>query len=241
MQFKFNKKKYIVTRPNIIPLVGFIFALTTLLSLSAWQFKRLEWKTGLINERVSRFESKTTSLESIEMPSEFEFQRVKVTGVLLNEYELFMPALSKNGNNGYHILTILKSSNLGNIIYDTGWIPLKKREKNERINNLMSGEKEFEAVIRIPGRKGRFQPDNDVTGNFWFFVDPIQIQNFTKLKLEGTFYLESVNNGPNGYPLGNQTRIYIRNNHLQYALTWLMIAMGLIGVFFAANIKRVKK
>ena len=34
----------------------------------------------------------------------------------------------------------------------------------------MSGEKEFEAVIRIPGRKGRFQPDNDVTGNFWFLL-----------------------------------------------------------------------
>ena len=241
MQFNFNKKKYIVTRPNFIPLVGFLFALIILLSLSLWQFKRLEWKTGLINERISRFESKTTFLESIEIPSESEFQRVKVTGILLNEYELFMPALSKNGNNGYHILTILKSSSWGNIIYDTGWIPLHKRERNERINNLISGEKEFEAIIRIPGRKGRFQPDNDIVGNFWFFVDPLQIQNFTKLEVEQTFYLESVNNGPNGYPLGNQTRIYIRNNHLQYAFTWLMIAMGLIGVFFAANIKRVKK
>ena len=78
-------------------------------------------------------------------------------------------------------------------------------------------------------------------GTFGSLLTPYRYKIFTKLEVEQTFYLESVNNGPNGYPLGNQTRIYIRNNHLQYAFTWLMIAMGLIGVFFAANIKRVKK
>ena len=60
------------------------------------------------------------------------------------------------------------------------------------------------------------------------------------MKLENNYYLEAFENGPNGFPLGNQTRIYLRNNHLQYALTWLMIAMGLIGVFFFASIKKIK-
>ena len=105
----------------------------------------------------------------------------------------------------------------------------------------MLGEQNFNAVIRLPGRKGRFQPDNDLEDNFWFFVAPQQIEEFTELKVEKNFYLEAINNGPNGFPLGNQTRIYLRNNHLQYALTWLMIALGLIGVFVAANIKKVKK
>ena len=51
---------------------------------------------------------------------------------------------------------------------------------------------------------------------------------------------EAAKNGPNGFPLGNHTRIYLRNNHLQYALTWFMIACGLVGVFFFANIKKIK-
>ena len=59
-----------------------------------------------------------------------------------------------------------------------------------------------------------------------------------KFSLEKNFYLEAVKNGPNGFPLGNQTRIYLRNNHLQYALTWLMIAMGLVGVYFFSSIKK---
>ena len=57
---------------------------------------------------------------------------------------------------------------------------------------------------------------------------------------ENEYYLEATKNGPNGFPLGNQTRIYLRNNHLQYALTWFMIACGLVGVFFFANIKKIK-
>ena len=59
-----------------------------------------------------------------------------------------------------------------------------------------------------------------------------------KFSLEKNFYLEAFNNGPNGFPLGNQTRIYLRNNHLQYALTWLMLALGLVGVYFFASIKK---
>ena len=64
------------------------------------------------------------------------------------------------------------------------------------------------------------------------------MSNFIGIKLQKNFYLEAFNNGPNGYPLGNQTRIYLRNNHLQYALTWLMIALGLVGVCFFATLKK---
>ena len=98
----------------------------------------------------------------------------------------------------------------------------------------------YEAVIRIPGRKGYFQPDNDINSNTWFFVETKLMSDYTGIDFEENFYLEATKNGPDGFPLGNQTRIYLRNNHLQYALTWMMIGMGLIGVFFFANLKRLK-
>ena len=59
------------------------------------------------------------------------------------------------------------------------------------------------------------------------------------LNIEKRFYLEAVKNGPGGYPIGNQTRIYLRNNHLQYALTWLFMALGMVGVFFFASVRKV--
>jgi surfeit locus 1 family protein len=237
MNFTFNKKNY-TFKPKFVPLVSFVIALLILLSLSLWQVKRLVWKTNLIEQRVSNFEGKPKNLFDIKKPNENEFKKVFIEGQLLNNLEFFMPALSKNGNNGFHIIVPMEVEKKKLILFDTGWVPLAKKEKNKRLNNLIKEKKIFTAVIRLPGRKGYFQPDNDNIKNFWFFVEPKLMEETISMKLENRFYLEAVDNGPNGYPLGNQTRIYLRNNHLQYAITWFLIALSLIGVFIFASIRK---
>ena len=237
MNFTFNKKNYIF-KPKLIPFVSFVIALLILLSLSLWQVKRLVWKTNLIEQRVSNFEGEPKNLYDIRKPNENEFKKVFIEGKLLNNFEFFMPALSKNGNNGFHIIVPMEIEKKKLILFDTGWVPLAKKEKNKRLNNLIKEKKIFTAVIRLPGRKGYFQPDNDNIKNFWFFVEPKLMEETISMKLENRFYLEAVDNGPNGYPLGNQTRIYLRNNHLQYAITWFLIALSLIGVFIFASIRK---
>ena len=237
MIFKFNNKEYIF-QTKAVPFVAFVVALSILLGLSTWQFKRLKWKSNLIDIRISMFEGEVKPLKVVNEPSKSEFQKILVKGKLLNEFEFYMPALSKKGNNGFHILVPLLTQDNKFIIFDTGWVPLLNKDRDRRINNIENKEKEFIAVIRLPGRKGYFQPENDPLKNFWFFVEPTLMEKQLKFSLEKNFYLEAVHNGPNGFPLGNQTRIYLRNNHLQYALTWLMIALGLIGVYFFASIKK---
>ena len=103
MNFTFNKKNYIF-KPKLIPFVSFVIALLILLSLSLWQVKRLVWKTNLIEQRVSNFEGEPKNLYDIRKPNENEFKKVFIEGKLLNNFEFFMPALSKNGNNGFHII-----------------------------------------------------------------------------------------------------------------------------------------
>ena len=239
MKFNFNSNSYSF-KPRLFPLFAFIVALSILLGLSGWQIKRLNWKTDLISQRISSFESDPISFVNLNQPEENEFRKVFVDGQLLNEFEMYMPALSKRGNNGFHILVPLKTTSGKFIIYDTGWVPLKIKEKEKRLLNISKNPQTFEAVIRTSGRKGYFQPENNTNTNTWFFVEPKLMSEYLKMNFENQYYLEAVNNGPNGFPLGNQTRIYLRNNHLQYALTWFMIACGLIGVFFFANIKKIK-
>ena len=228
MKFNFNSNSYSF-KPRLFPLFAFIVALSILLGLSGWQIKRLNWKTDLITQRISSFESDPISFVNLNKPEKNEFRKVFVDGQLLNEFEMYMPALSKRGNNGFHILVPLKTTSGKLIIYDTGWIPLKIKEKEKRLLNISKNSQTFEAVIRTSGRKGYFQPDNDTDTNTWFFVEPELMSEYLKMNFENKYYLEAVKNGPNGFPLGNQTRIYLRNNHLQYALTWFMIACGLIG------------
>ena len=237
MKFKFLKSTY-QYKPKLVSTLFFILSLLILISLSLWQIKRLYWKEALISERIERFESKSTFLNEIDKPEKNEFRKVMVKARYLKDNLMFMPALSKNGNNGYHIILPIELFNGEKIIFDSGWIPLRLKEKD------FFNTKKFmtmEAVIRLPGRKGKFQPDNDIKNNFWFFVDTSQMSSFTNINLNKNFYLEAVNDGATGYPLGNQTRIYIRNNHLQYAITWFLIACGLIGVYIAANIKKINK
>ena len=239
MKFNFNSNSYSF-KPRLFPLFAFIVALSILLGLSGWQIKRLNWKTDLISQRISSFESDPISFVNMNQPEKNEFRKVFVEGQLLNEFEMYMPALSKRGNNGFHILVPLKTTSGKLIIYDTGWVPLKIKEKEKRLLHISKNPQTFEAVIRTSGRKGYFQPDNDTDTNTWFFVEPELMSKYLKIDFENKYYLEAVKNGPNGFPLGNQTRIYLRNNHLQYALTWFMIACGLVGVFFFANIKKIK-
>ena len=239
MKFNFNSNSYSF-KPRLFPLFAFVVALSILLGLSGWQIKRLNWKTNLISQRISSFESDPISFVNLNQPEKNEFRKVFVDGQLLNEFEMYMPALSKRGNNGFHILVPLKTTSGKFIIYDTGWVPLKIKEKEKRLLNISKNSQTFEAVIRTSGRKGYFQPDNDLNTNTWFFVEPELMSKYLKMDFENEYYLEATQNGPNGFPLGNQTRIYLRNNHLQYALTWFMIACGLVGVFFFANIKKIK-
>ena len=98
MILTFQKKKYSF-KPRFVPLFFFLAALTILLSLSTWQFKRLVWKTNLIEYRVKKFESAPIFLEDLKNPKENEFQKVIVNGELLNQLEMHMPHLSKRGNN----------------------------------------------------------------------------------------------------------------------------------------------
>ena len=175
MIFNFNNKEYIF-QTKAVPFVAFVVALSILLGLSTWQFKRLKWKSNLIDIRISMFEGEVKPLKVISEPSKSEFQKISVKGKLLNEFEFYMPALSKKGNNGFHILVPFQTLENKFIIFDTGWVPLLKKDRNKRINNIDIEEKEFIAVIRVPGRKGYFQPENDPLKNFWFFVEPILME-----------------------------------------------------------------
>ena len=236
MKFIFSNTTYIF-RPKIIPIIATILGLAILLSLSVWQMKRLSWKKNLIETRIDRYEKNSKELDELKDLSKSEFYKVNVVGSFINNKEMFMPALSKNGNNGFHILVPIKLLDGKTIIYDTGWVPTHKKEQAKRTENLDDNISIKESVIRLPGRKGKYQPDNELENNFWFFVDTQEMSKYLNLNVEKEFYLEAANDGPEGYPLGGQTRIYIRNNHLQYAITWFLIACTLLGVFLAASIK----
>ena len=203
-----------------------------MIGLSIWQVQRLHWKEGLIAERVSR-----TTAEPIALPpvgadlAPLEFRRVSVTGTFDHAHELYLAARSQNGNIGYWIMTPLKLESGETVLIERGWVPEEKKLPETRPQGQFPGTVTLNGIIRLPQVKTFFQPENEPAKNVWFYIDPKQMVEAAGVPARTDLYLDAEKTEiPGNYPLGGQARIELPNDHLQYAITWALLALSLAGV-----------
>ena len=55
------------------------------------------------------------------------------------------------------------------------------------------------------------------------------------------FFIDADASAPGGLPEGGETILTFPNNHLQYALTWFGLALGLVGVYIAFVLRLRRK
>jgi surfeit locus 1 family protein len=100
-----------------------------------------------------------------------------------------------------------------------------------------------DGIVRLPAGPGWFTPDNDPAGNMWFWADLPAMADHAGLAGEvAPLYLEAGLPGAAAeatgtaepvYPIGGQTRVRLRNDHLQYAITWYGLAVTLVIIYIA--------
>jgi surfeit locus 1 family protein len=197
------------------------------LGLGVWQVQRLFWKQALIDGRQSR--SQATPLTTL--PTTFNrarhgFRRARVSGRFIHGKELYIGARSLNGNLGFHVITPLKLADGGHILVNRGWIPSSLKTPSLRAAGQLRGQVTVAGYLRGAQRQGWFTRDNNAAVNMWYFVDTPAMAAATGLPRVKPFYLEAAKAQiPGGYPLGGQTRLQLRNDHLQYAIIWFSIAL----------------
>ena len=121
------------------------------------------------------------------------------------------------------------------IIYiNRGWVPKKYIKKESRGFSLISGETEIIGLIRMPQKKGYFVPENEPDNGFWFTIKPNEFNKHLNISAEYKFYIDELTlDDKLKIPMPANGTIRVPNNHLQYAITWYSLAMGLIFVYFA--------
>ncbi|CAK9813477.1 Surfeit locus protein 1 [Anthophora plagiata] len=245
--FKFNlfksKNKYDYSSPkeNInfvgysllgIPIVAF--------ALGTWQIQRYQWKLNLIEKLESR-----TNHEPIELPQNLEeldskeYYPIKVKGQFLyeNEFIIGYRGLLVDGkppkNNilfgiedakrGYNVVTPFKVSDQDlTILVNRGWIPRSLKNPARRQENQIKDETEIVGILRLNERKPPFIPKNRPHGDMWFYRDVNAMAEKTK---SSPIYLELKSNKDlQQYPMPNQTRVELRNEHMSYILTWYCLS-----------------
>ena len=208
--------------------------LIALLSLGTWQVQRYGWKSDLIAKLQSRSDSTPAALPGADAkPDDIEFLRVRATGTFAHEYEFFLFGRSLRGRPGLHVLTPLRRADgKGYVLIDRGWVPFERRAPATRVKGQIEGEVTFEGIVRIARGPGMFTPENDIAGNNWYFVDPVSMARKAQIgSLSGYYVLSGAKDTPGGYPAPRQWRIDIRNHHVEYAITWYLLAVALVVIF----------
>ncbi len=218
-----------------------IVAFAVVVGLGFWQLQRLQWKEGLIAKIEARTKAPPIGLEDAaataaqgEDPS---YYRVRVSGRFDHAKERYLFALSDEGRAGWHVITPLTTEDGETVLIDRGFVPDHLKDPALRAEGELEGVVAVTGLVRLPDRQGAFTPDNEPEANRWFWRDKDALAR-SMLPGESVrvapFFLEAEKGeAPGGWPEGGQTRLDLPNNHLQYAITWFLLAAALLGVYGA--------
>ncbi len=224
-------------KPTFWATVATIPAMIIMLGLGTWQVQRLEWKREQVELRQERSLAPAIALDSVlAEPEDKEFFNVGVTGRFLHNKELYLAARSLNGNVGQQVITPFELTDGRVLLINRGWVPSEKRDPATRSEGQIEGERDIEGLVRFGGWKGYdfIRPDNDPVKNFWFYVDFDAMTAASGLEnVIQTAYLDAgPAANPGGFPIGGQTRVKLRNDHFEYAVTWYALGLILAVIYF---------
>lgn len=226
-------------RPLRWPTIIMLPIVVLSLSLAMWQMERRAWKRDILDRIATNQAAAPLSLDELLKgdPLRFEYGRVKVSGTFLHDKEFYLAARSLKSKVGMQVVTPLRAENGAIVLIERGWIPSDKKEPEKRAEGQLPGKVELTGILRRSQIKRQYAPDNDTARNFWFHVDvPVMRQmagGRPDPKLDSFFLDADATPNPGGVPVGGQTRLDIPNDHLQYAITWFLIALAGIGVYLA--------
>ncbi|CAB3402886.1 unnamed protein product [Caenorhabditis bovis] len=215
-------------------------------SLGCWQVIRLQWKLELIEHLKSRLNQPAVLLPD-DLRSEnlapLEYCRVRVTGEFLHDRSFvisprgrFDPEvkasassgslLSENemSSHGGHLITPFKLANSGKVILiNRGWIPSFLFDPDSRTKTNPKGVVTFEAIVRKSEQRPQFVGQNMPEQGVWYYRD---LEQMAETYGTSPVWLDAAyeTTVPGG-PIGGQTNVNVRNEHLNYLLTWYSLTI----------------
>ena len=226
-------------RPALWPTLISLPILVLSLSLGVWQMERREWKRDILDRLTANQAAAPMTLDELLRgdPLRHEYGRVKLAGSFLHDKEFHLAARSLKNKVGLQLVTAFKTDDGKIVLFDRGWIPSEKKEPAKRAEGQVPGRVELTGIVRRNQERRQFAPENAPDKNVWFHVDVPLMRRMAGAppdpKLDAFFLDADAAPNPGGVPIGGQTRLDIPNDHLQYAITWFLLALALAGVYLA--------
>lgn len=222
--------------PTVITLVFFF----TCCALGAWQIHRLFWKQDLIHKVETRVSSRAIDIpKTSDELNANEYQHVKVSG-RPNLDKAMHFGMYYEGVWGVKIITPVTLNDGREVFVNLGWVPEKKRA-DEFWKKHIAESVELDAIIRLSAKKPRFAPENDTVKNYWFWYDFPEMRKFTGTNAESAVLEVVDHKWPDNLPAVPTTKIVLMNDHLQYAITWFLLAFGIVVIYFVYHYQKAKE
>lgn len=199
------------------------------------------WKENLLAEMERKLSMEPVPLpENLEDFYVMEYQNVLLRGqfihyreVLMGPRGFFSPDNPKeqgggifstqNKGVGYQVITPFKLEGRDEtILVNRGWVPRQKMDPKTRPEGQIEGIVEIQGIVRLSEPRPRFTPDHK--GTMYFYRDIPKMCNmtyadpyFVDIKYDSSL--------PAVAPVGGQTRVTLRNEHLSYIVTWYSLSL----------------
>ena len=206
-----------------------------LIMLGSWQVQRLGWKSDLILNYNNNFQQAPITVnELLKQRQKNKYRRTIINGQYDHTNEIKIIGKTYEGNAGFHIITPFILENNEIIYINRGWVPKKYADKKTRKFSLLEENVKVVGLVRLPQKKGYFVPENEPENGFWFTIIPEELNRHLNIIGENEFYIDELNIDEKlKLPMPANGKVQVPNNHLQYAITWYSLALGLLIVYFA--------
>lgn len=236
------------------PAIGFaIFTLAMVavfVSLGIWQLQRRVEKHALIAQLNERLAAAPEALPAAAQwpslsPGKDEFRRVRFTATYAPVPDAmvysagsavrddvsgpgtwaFLPVLTEDGN-----VVVVNAGFVQNTMQDRG-------QQDRAVRRLITGDPvQLTGYIRFPESAGALTPPESPAKRLWFTRDHLAMARALGWgdvgKAVAPFYVDLETPVPeSGIPKPGALSVHLKDDHLQYAVTWLTLALAVVITF----------
>lgn len=232
---------------STIGMTVFALVMTAILTgLGFWQLERRDEKHALIAALNARLAAKPVPLPQ---PAEWsqlnaandEFRRVRFTATFENKPDAMIYTSSSavrsdvKGPGAWAFLPARLESG-EQVVVNAGYVPNEmqgRAEEDRAVAPLLTGKPEtLTGYLRFPEHPGLLTAHENEPKRLWFIRDVSGIAASLNWGKVAPFYIDLETPVPaGGVPKPGALVPKLRDNHLQYAITWFGLALAVFGTF----------
>jgi len=214
----------------VIPVMTF--------GLGTWQIYRRQWKISVIDNLATRTSATPIPLpDNLEDLTDMEYRKFELIGTFQHDKEVYVGprsavedknapstgGLLSSGQSGYHVITPFKISGSDlTVLVNRGWVSRNKMNPATRPKGQTDSEIRLVGLYRSPEKRAPFVPQNR-PGRLFHYRD---VESMSRLLDTAPVYFDADSDStvPDG-PIGGQTVVTVRNEHMSYILTWYSLSI----------------